>query len=207
ITQQNKIGNKQPPGIRERHFALLEENIALLEKGKQPYMFNYFEAIVTIGIALKGSNWAKQYIYLNSPKLSDNLREGLTAYCLAKLYFYEKDYTETIAILNAISPFYHHYYFPVKGLLLCAYYEIDNYDAFMNTINSFKKTLTNHPELAQNSRIAFSNMANIMLKLYHLRIQYNPKTANQLEQMIKNQELSLDVRKWIESKFNDLKPN
>lgn len=207
ITNQNKMDNKQPSGILEKHFALLEENIAILEKNKQPYMSSYFERIVTIGMALKGSSWAKQYIYINSPKLPDNLREGLTAYCLAKVYFLEKDYTETIAILNAISPFYHHYYFQVKALLLYAYYEIDNYDAFMNTIDSFKKTLTNHPELAQNSRIVLSNMVAILLKLYHLRLRYKPKNANQLEQMIKNPELSLDSRKWIESKFNDLKPN
>jgi hypothetical protein len=204
INSQLKKGNELPSGILEKRFALLEESIALLEKNKQPFMGIYFENIVLTGFVLKGEEWAKQYIHDNSPKLPDHLREGMTAYCLARLYFSMGDYTETIAILNAISPFYHHYYFPVKSLLLLAYYEMDNYDAFLTTLDTFKHALKNHPELAQKHHLAHTNMNSILLKLYKLKNRHNPKDILKIKELLQNPDLILNSREWATKKLQEI---
>ncbi len=204
INSQLKKGNKLPSDILEKKFALLEESIALLEKNKLPFMGIYFENIVLTGFALKGEEWAKQYIHDNSPKLPEHLREGMTAYCLARLYFSMGDYTETIAILNAISPFYHHYYFPVKSLLLLAYYETDNYDAFLTTLDTFKHSLKNHPELAKQHHIAHTNMNSILLKLYKLKNRYSPKDILKIKELLQNPDLILFSRQWATKKLQEI---
>lgn len=204
INSQMRKGNNLPSGMLEKKFALLEESIALLEKNKQPFMGLYFENIVLTGFALKGEEWAKQYIHENSPKLPEHLREGMTAYCLARLYFSMGDYTETIAILNAISPFYHHYYFPVKSLLLLAYYEQDNYDAFLTTLDTFKHSLKNHPELAQKHHLAHTNMNSILLKLYKLKNRYSSKDILKIKELLQNPDLTLNSREWATKKLKEI---
>lgn len=190
--------------IQKKEFELYEENIELRRKNGQPLTGSLFENIVVSGMTVKGSDWAKQYIETNNPHLPANIREGLTAYCLARLHFYTGDYIETIAILANIEPYYHHYYFDVKSLMLLAYYELDNYDAFMATLDAFKHTLANHPELADKHRTAHANMNTILLKLYRLRLKYSYKAAQELQQLLDNPDLSTFSKQWAIHQLNAL---
>ena len=204
ISQQEGRDTEMPSGILEKHFDMLEEISAFLEKNKEPYSGYCFQNIVLTGIALKGVEWAKQYIHDNSPKLPDNVREGLTAYCLARIYFYLGDFTETIAILNAISPFHRLYYFLAKSLMLLAYFEKDDYDAFLTTLDAFKHTLKNHPELAQAYQSPFTNMNAILLKLYKLKNKYSQKNMLKIKELLQNPDLNLSSRKWAVKKLREI---
>ncbi|OWY24750.1 hypothetical protein C7N43_30715 [Sphingobacteriales bacterium UPWRP_1] len=198
IMQQQRTHNNLPTGMSEKLFMLYEENWNLRQKNNQPASGTLFENIANMSFTFKGPECAKQFITENSTALPPNLREGLTAYCMARLHFCMGNYTETIAVINSISAFYHHYYFQVKSLQLMAYYETDNYDAFMTTLDAFKHTLKNHHELAQKHRIAHTHMSAILLKLYRLRLQYSPKQAAQIRKQLQDPEVALYSRQWAE---------
>jgi hypothetical protein len=206
LIQQQRKETYPSEYTTQKLFELYEDMIALRHKENiiPAITGTLFENIVANGVALKGVDWAKQYIETNSQHLPANIREGLTAYCWARLYFHKGEYVETIAILANIEPFYYHYYFNVKSLMLQTYYEMNNYEAFTSTLDTFKHTLANHRELAEKHRVAYTNMNTILLKLYRLRLKYDPKTAQALKQSLDNCDLSIFSKHWAVQKLDAL---
>ncbi|OWY20895.1 hypothetical protein C7N43_13255 [Sphingobacteriales bacterium UPWRP_1] len=193
-----------PDEVIAKGFLLYEEMIALRLKNGHAVTGSLFENIILYGYALYGTEWSLQYIEQNKEKLPENIRTGLCAYCMARLYFSDANYTEAIAVLANIEPFYDNYYFAVKSLLIQCYYEINSYDVFMGTVDTFKKTLANHPELAQKHQTAHTNFAALMLKLYRLRNKYSHQTAAEIQRLLQHTDIAFFNKSWIEKKFQEL---
>ncbi len=204
IAHQKRLQSKLTNEILIAELGLYEETIAIRLRNNFHVTGFLFTNIVSLGASLKGNTWARQFMSTHSQYLPPNLRSGLEAYSAALLFFSEGNYIETIAILANIEPFYSDYYFLVKSLTLMAYYELDNYDAFMATLDTLKKTIANHPELAQKAQISYANTNTILLKLYRLRLKRNPKTAKEIQQLLESPDLPVYSKQWAVQKLAEL---
>ncbi len=201
LVQRGRI-ETLPDEVTDKSFLLYEEMIALRQKKGQPLTGSLFEGIVLSGSIQYGTEWGRNYIAQNKEKLPESIRTGLSVYYLARLYLADENYSEAIFIAANAEPFYHNYYFKVKWLLMRCYYETNNYDAFIGTLETFKKTLDNHPELAQKHRTAYTNDCNLLLKLFRLKQKKDVKIAIQINELLQQPDFSTFIRQFAEKEIS-----
>lgn len=195
IDRERRESIDQP--IAHKHLELLEENAALRLRNGLMLTGDLFENIVKRRCKQYGADAAKAFLADHQAQIPPNIREGLVAYCQAQIAYYDGNFRDAIALIATAEPFYSNYYFPLKFLLLLCYYVLDEYDAFMAALDTFRHTLNKHPELARKRRDTYIASSRLLLKLYHLRRQYKPALAQELQTSLDDADIPLDSRQLM----------
>lgn len=195
IDRERREGIDQP--IASKHLELLEENAALRLRNGLMLTGDLFENIVKRRSKQYGTDAAKAFLADHQSQIPPNIREGLVTYCQAQIAYNDGNFRDAIALIATAEPFYSNCYFSLKSLLLLCYYALDEYDAFMATLDTFRHTLDKHPELAQKRRDTYIANSRLLLKLYRLRRQYKPALAQELQTSLDDTDIPLDNRQWM----------
>lgn len=194
---------KQTPPEKNNTSLLLTlhlDSIANLIAEKQPISAYAYNTITYIAYSLKGAAWVRQFIAEYSPHLPQQLREGWQTFVEARLLLFEGKPTETIALLNAYADFYEQDYFYTKLVLLFAYYETNNLNAFELLLDTTDHTLRNRKtELPDREYLQFKNTLRLLQKLHRLSLQPDPAAFKKLQQWF---EATPDfyLKSWLEGR-------
>ncbi|OWY20889.1 hypothetical protein C7N43_13225 [Sphingobacteriales bacterium UPWRP_1] len=164
----------------------------------------HYHSIAVNGYELYGFDWAMQYIDAHVSELLPYLQEGLPAYSKAFIWFREKNYRETIALLSGLPNFRSDLYFSVKPILLMCYYETEDTDAAEFMLNTLRKTYKNHPNLKIGAQEALKHFIEQYGQLVKLRIQFNPQKAIALKDAILQPATPLFAKQWLLDKITAL---
>lgn len=151
---------------------------------------------VAAGVRLK--EFEKTQILIETYKiyLPSNIRESAYNFNMASIYFETKNYTNSLNCLQKVFFKDIFYQLGAKVMLAKTYFELDDDDGLLYTIDNIKKLLTRKKELTQRHIDTHKNFAKLIVK-----IRYAKKIdKDKLEKQISATNL-LAERNWLLEKL------
>lgn len=155
-----------------------------------------YKNISTAGIRIQDYEWTEWFIHQMKHRLKPQLQENAFAYNLAALYYATQRYKEALQLLQTIEFTDTSYHLGAKIIQLKSYYELNEFDAFLSLIQSFRIYVQRNKQLSEYRRKANLNMLKLAKKIAKLQEQKN---------FISNKKKEQEVLK-IESLFKSLSP-
>jgi hypothetical protein len=177
-----RINSAQPDYIAEV-FEIYRNGLktnALLE-GEQLSRFTY-NNIVMAGVRLKAFDWTEQFIHDYKPFLEEKYRESTFQHSLATFYFKKKDYDKAMRLLHSVEFDDVMHGLDARRMLLCMYYDLDEFEALEAHLEAFKTHLYRQKNLDYH-RENYLNLVNFTKRLLHLNF-HNEKKVNELRDEI-----------------------
>ncbi len=200
IRQINKGKTKFLNEILDIYRILLEREI-ILEKGiLSPWDY---KNIVVTALRLNEFQWTEKFINAYKSKLPEAERENAYTYNLAKYYFYKKDYSQVLQLLQNVEYSDVFYSLDSKSMLLKTYYELNEMDSLDSMLDSFKIYLLRNKSLSEHHVKTYKNLLKITHKLSRL-ISSDKKKIALLETEIEQTKPLADVG-WLREKILELK--
>ncbi|MEM7102988.1 MAG: hypothetical protein AAF502_07665 [Bacteroidota bacterium] len=141
----------------DRH--LLIENGQMLE--------TFFININDVACSMQEFNWAKQFVDSHQKYLQPDKKADTTTLCLANIAFSEKDYDNTLRLLNQVEFQNAYYGITAKALMLRSYYELDGYETlFYDFGDAFTKFIRRNKVLSNDFKNTYLNLIRFTRKLY-----------------------------------------
>lgn len=147
--------------------------------------------------------WIENFINENKQKLSEAERENAYTYYLAKFYFYKRDYSKVLQLLQDVEYSDVFYSLDSKSMLLKTYYELNEMDSLDSMLDSFKIYLLRNKSLSEHHVKTCKNLLRITHKLSRL-ISSDKKKIALLETEIEQTKPLADVG-WLREKVLELK--
>ncbi len=180
-------------------------NVSLHEQRREQLPAWLFNNITDIGYWVKGKEWVQQFMADYQSHLLPDMREGWLMFLNARIFFNEGHYKDAIALLASHSKFHEQEYFYSKPLMLIAYYEIDEYDAFYNLLDSVKHTLARRRnELPPVRYEALKNLLTILPKLYKLRSDFNTSMFYRLQTELETPDMRYHFKNWLQQQLTTM---
>ncbi|MEZ4888640.1 MAG: hypothetical protein R3E32_28200 [Chitinophagales bacterium] len=178
------------PELNKKRFEL---NLKSLERYSLKGHYSYINDAVFINFVkaamdVKEFEWAENFVNKYSELLHPDRKNGVTDYCRASILFYQQRFEEAVTILAAIEPYNDHtWYFNIKEMLLCCYYELKWDEMFIALLDSYKHTVKNRTDIAEGVRKQLQNYAWLIGRIFKIRTQL-PKSAHKLSDL--NEQIS-----------------
>lgn len=150
----------------ELHRFLLEEEVLLLEDGTLDEWD--YKNIVTAGARLKEFEWVKKFIYEYKNFVKLSARENVFSYNLAYYYFSKKNYTKTLQLLHQVEFTDPSYYIGAKIIQLKCYYVLEELEASLSLIATFKNYIQRSKVLSDYKKEMNQNMLKMAKKIINL---------------------------------------
>lgn len=177
-------------------------NVTLHEQRREQIPAWLFNNVTDIGYWVKGKEWLQQFIADYQSHLLPEIREGWLMFVDARICFNEGKFKDAIALLASHSKFHEQEYFYGKPLMLIAYYEIDEYDAFYNLLDSVKHTLARRRnELPPVRYEALKNLLSFLPKLYKMRYDFNISNFQRLQTELEMPDTRYHFKNWLQQKL------
>ena len=200
IRQINKGKTQYLQEVLEIYRVLLEKEI-ILEKGiLSPWDY---KNIVVTALRLNEFRWTESFINDYKKKLPETERENAYTYNLAKFYFYKKDYSKVLSLLQEVEYNDVFYSLDSKSMLLKTYYELNEIDSLDSMMDSFKIYLLRNKSLSEHHVKTYKNLLRITHKLARI-IPSDKKRIAALEAEIAQTKPLADVG-WLREKILELK--
>ncbi len=152
--------------ILELYKRCLEMGI-LLENGHlSPW--NY-KNIVVAGLRREEYEWTGKFIHKYREKIPEAYRENAYTYNLAKFYFYKREYSQVLKLLQQVDYDDVFYNLDSKVMLLKIYYELEETEALDSLIDSFRIFLRRNKLISAHHRRNYLNLTRFVKKLSRLR--------------------------------------
>lgn len=202
-----KINQGNPAFLRE-YLKLYQELLAnelIFEEGRiSPWNFNN---VVLIALRLKEYAWTERFIRDNQERLPADSRENLVSYNLARLYFYQKKYDKVQQLLMSVEYEDYLYNLAAKTMLSAVYYELDEIEALLSLLESFRSYLNRHKDIPERRRKYYLNYIKHVKGLTSIIPGEKDKVARfktELNKTYEKQEISESDYKWLLEKIDDL---
>lgn len=193
-----RINSNEPEYINEV-FSLYKsglENRVFLENGLlSKWTYNN---IVIAGLKLKSFEWVEGFIHDYKSYLDPMHRESSFAFNLAKFYFEKQDFKSAMPLLLQMEydDIFHN--LAAKTLLAKMYFELSEFDALDNLLNSFKVYILRNKVIGYHKE-NYKNFIRLSTKLMNL----NMDDADKREKLLSDIQTVkiLTERKWFLEKL------
>jgi len=183
------------PGYRreffELHRFLLKEEILLLEDNSLAEWD--YKNIVTVGARLEEFDWVKGFIMDYKDKVNPAVRENVFSYNLAYYYYSTKNYDQALQLLHQVEFTDASYYIGAKIIQLKSYYVLEEFEASLSLIATFKNYIQRSRVLSDSKKQMNQNMLKMAKKIITLdskKITFSKKKLTdkkaELQQQIQN---------------------
>ncbi|MFM2269037.1 MAG: hypothetical protein RL757_2478 [Bacteroidota bacterium] len=200
VRRINKGNQNFTPEVHDLNKEMLSINAK--ENNKTMSHFR-FTNIVMAAVRSNEFKWGETFIKDHAAHLPEKLSDNVTAYNLALVYFHQKKYDQAEEILRTIDFEDVIYSLGSKNMLMCIYYEQDEYDLLDALISSFTKYLRQNKMVTDVQRQQCLNQIKFLGKM--LRIQVRDKTQiSKLEEAIRAESL-LANKGWLLQKISELR--
>ncbi len=161
-----------------------------------------YKNIVITALRLKEFDWAEQFIHTYVERLNPKYRENALSFNLAQLYFYRKEYAKVIELLQQVEYDDLSYKLNSTTFLMGSYYELDEIEALVSILDSFRVYLNRNKEVPTSRKTHYLNMIKIVKKLTRI-IPGDQKQIDRLKAEIE-QLNAIASKGWILDKISEL---
>ncbi len=139
----------------------------LLENGQlSPWDY---KNIVVAGLRREEYDWTGAFIRKYRDNIPEAYRENAYTYNLAKFYYYKKEYSEVLRLLQQVEYDDVFYNLDSKVMLLKVYFELEELEALDSLIDSFRIFLRRNKLISAHHRTNYLNLTRFVKKLSRLR--------------------------------------
>ena len=171
----------------------------LLENGQ--FDPGLFRNAVIIALRLGEYKWTEDFLDNYKNKLPADQQENAVRYNYAMLYFYQRRYEKAIPLLNAVEFNELSYNLNSRTTLIAIYYELDEDNALMALMDSFKIYLNRHKDIAKNKRTHYSNFIKYVRKMLKLMPGDKKEIESIKKEMEEDRKTGIASEKWILEKL------
>ena len=162
-----------------------------------------FRNYVIAGLRANQFDRIEEFINQKSSLLKEEHRETAVNFCIARLYWYQKDWTKVIqqiAIIEFTDTFYN---FNAKMMLSTSYYELEEFDTLEYLLDAFYTAINRNKDLSDKKINAYRLFIAAIKKLVKVR-DNDVKMIHQLKEQVQSE--NANGKTWllekIEAKLN-----
>ena len=194
-----QINKKADIKYENKLFELYKEQLAqgLMYDQSGNFVAANFKNMVQLGLRLQNYGWVTDFIDQYAPKLSIEHRKDTESHAQASLAFAQKDYKQALLILQNSEPTDIFFKLDIKRLLIRTYYEMEEYELAMSTLNTFKVFVHRDTLISEKHKLTNRNFANILTKL----IQADKASKIQKLRIELDEMANVGERKWLKAKI------
>lgn len=163
----------------------------------------HYKNIVTIGLRLGEIDWAEQFVHTYGRRLPEAFRETGITYNLAVINFYRGNYDEVLRLFQKVEFQDVAYSLGSRNMMMCIYYEQDDYDALYYLIKNFKIYLNRHKEVGETRKMQCLNQMKYLKKMMSLNIK-DKEAIKTLREEIEATQLFAN-KNWLLKKMDEFK--
>jgi tetratricopeptide (TPR) repeat protein len=151
-----------------------------------------YKNLIGVGLRLKKFDWTEDFIRQYNEKLVPDFRANALHYNLAELYYYKKDHDQALTHLNKVEFSDIYYNLDTKKMMLKIYFELDEIDALLSLLASFKMFLKRTKLISAANKVAYLNFVQALTLLARKERRVMPT----IEKMLASPE-PLGDRAWL----------
>jgi hypothetical protein len=206
--------NLGSPAYGQKLFALYQELLKekiLLFKGHLAH--TDYKNIVTTGIRVKSLDWVETFMETYREHVVPEFRENVYAYCRASLEVENGNTQLAIRLLHQISHTDVHYQLSARQLLAKIYYQNDDLEGLLYTIQAYRHFLKRNREIPKSRRQAQLSFLTLLKSLALMRDRLptygqEKRKMTLLKYHARLQKAdSLSNRSWLKEAFEGLREN
>ena len=126
-----------------------------------------FKNIITVALQQKEINWAEKFIKSHIQFLPKEEKLNAYNYNLAKVFFIQTKYNESLKLLLQVAYTDLFYQLDVKVIQAKTLYELQAWETLDNLILSFKKLVMSKRKLSKHYQISYKKFLSYLQKLLH----------------------------------------
>lgn len=162
-----------------------------------------FRNIIFVALRLAEYEFAEEFATEYVNYLPKNERENALNFNFARISFYKKAYGEALVSMNQVNLDDLFYDLNGRTLLVALYYELDETEALLSSIQAFKNVLK-RKKLSQAAKSRYNNYLKFAQKLAIVKPNDKKKLKVIQKQM---EELSAVNKPWLREKMQELLPS
>ncbi len=188
--------NAGQTGYLSEIFALYQLGLStqLLFENRNLSPWNY-KNIVTVGLRQGNYDWTLQFLQQYQSHLPPQHQKNAYTYNMANYHFFKGNYHETISLLQQVSYDEVFYSLDARTLLLKTYYELEEFEALLSLIDSFKQWLNRTKEISKPRQQTYRNLIYFMRKLIQLPPNDSKKRKDLLDEI--TQTPAIADKRWL----------
>lgn len=205
------LGN---PAYGQKLFALYQELLKekiLLFKGHLAH--TDYKNIATTGIRVKSLDWVETFMETYREYVVTEFRENVYAYCRASLEVEKGNTQLAIRLLHQISHTDVHYQLSARQLLAKIYYQNDDLEGLLYTIQAYRHFLKRNREIPNSRLLAHLSFLTLLKSLALMRDRLPTYGQEKRKMMLLKYQArlqkaaSLSDRSWLMEAFEGLREN
>lgn len=166
-----------------------------------PWRYNN---MVGVALRLGKFDWAEKFVEDFKPLLPPDTRKNTYTFNLARVYRFQKKYSNVINLLKNVEYEDMGYNLISKMMLLITYYELDEYDALNNFLDTFKIFLKRKEKhIPGPRRTSYLNLIKYTRQLIRL-IPGDKQAVGKLKNAIEQEKSMIVNHEWLLEKLQQL---
>lgn len=162
-----------------------------------------YKNITTLGSALKEFAWTEQFLEKYKEKLPEKQRDNAYNYNLARFYFSQQLYNETLSLLLHVQFTEPQYHLGATDLLVRSYFALQNYEALLSLLETFRIYVIRNKKITTIDKKGYTNYCRFtkrVVLLINSRITFTRKTYQEKIQHLKEkiqQTSNIKYKQWL----------
>ncbi|MEO8664049.1 MAG: hypothetical protein ABI462_01020 [Ignavibacteria bacterium] len=203
----NSLENLQSPEVNladefcDNYKAMMSKDIFLELNGVlREYRFNNF---LYYSCNADSYEDALRFITEYLDKIPEISRSSSYNFGMALVHFAKSEFNKSLEFIAKINQNYFDMKHQLKNLILMIYYELNDYDAFLYSLDTNKHFINNNKAVDDNRKESGNIFFNLVSKLFKIKENYNDYECNKI-----NLELSSSFiiqRKWLIEKMEEIR--
>jgi hypothetical protein len=179
----------------------LKSGIFLFKGELAPWRFNN---IVAAALRLGKLDWAENFVENHKGYLSSDTRQNTYTFNLARVFLYQKKYTNVLNLLRDVEYEDIGYNLISKAILIIAYYELDEQEALDSFTESFRVFLNRHKNIPHQRRKSYLNLIKYTRRLTRLAPGDKAAVEKLREEIIREKATTVN-HEWLLEKLDELR--
>ena len=139
-------------------------NRRMMKKGEfSPWEY---KNIVTLGLRLQEEKWIQEFIHKYLNYLPTEERANAFTYNSAMLCYYQKNFRQTLKLLQAVEFTDLYYQLDARSILLKVYFETDDTETLLHHISAFKIFIRRNKLVSDYQKEIYLNFIRYALKIF-----------------------------------------
>lgn len=162
-----------------------------------------FKNIITVALKLGKFEWVENFISTYKNKLSLRYKDNAITFNTAQLYFYQKKYEELLPLLLQVEYEDFTYRLNTKLFTVITYYELNEDEAILSFIDSFKTYLRRQKAISEKRKENYLNFLKHTKKLVKNKFDKNQVTLLKIQSQILEKGNTVS-KEWLLEKIDQL---
>jgi len=167
---------------------------------------NFYKNILQNAAELKEFEWADNFIESYKNELRSDYRDAAYCYCKAFLEAEKNNYEDSLDYLSRLQTDELYLKIDVRLLQARLYYELNEYDVLLSSIDSTRHFLKDNKFIAENRKAQYSTFIKSLSALNNAQLKKDEYKIKELKENILKAD-DLQWKDWFVKKVEELEVN